>query len=77
MEYSLYESGIKNVLFGENVKIINPVNLYNCEIGSNSFIGPFVEIQAEVRIGNGCKIQSHSFICSLVSIDNNSFIGHH
>ena len=76
MKYSMYESGIKNVLFGENVKIVNPVNLYNCEIGSNSFIGPFVEIQAEVRIGNGCKIQSHSFICSLVSIDDYSFIGH-
>ena len=76
MEYSLNESGIKNVLFGVNVTIVNPVNLYNCKIGSNSFIGPFVEIQAGVIIGTGCKIQSHSFICSLVSIDNNSFIGH-
>jgi acetyltransferase-like isoleucine patch superfamily enzyme len=72
----MYESGIKNVSLGENVKIVNPVNLYNCEIGSYSFIGPFVEIQSEVRIGNGCKIQSHSFICSLVSIDDYSFIGH-
>lgn len=76
MKYSLYESGIKNVLFGENVKIVNPVNLYHCEIGSNCFIGPFVEIQADVNIGSGCKIQSHTFICSLVSIGNNSFIGH-
>jgi acetyltransferase-like isoleucine patch superfamily enzyme len=76
MKYSMYESGIKNVSLGENVKIVNPVNLYNCEIGSYSFIGPFVEIQSEVRIGNGCKIQSHSFICSLVSIDDYSFIGH-
>ncbi len=69
-------SKIKNVLFGNNVKIIEPVNLYDCSIGNDSFIGPFVEIQKKVKIGNNTKIQSHSFICELVEIGNNCFIGH-
>lgn len=69
-------SKIKNVLFGDNVKIIEPVNLYACSIGSDSFIGPFVEIQKKAKIGNNTKIQSHSFICELAEIGNNCFIGH-
>ena len=69
-------SKIKNVLFGNNVKIIEPVNLYDCIIGSDSFIGPFVEIQKKVKIGNNTKVQSHSFICELVKIGDNCFIGH-
>lgn len=68
--------GIVNVSFGEQVTIVQPVNLYGCIIGSNSFIGPFVEVQKNVTIGSGCKIQSHSFICELVTIGNNCFIGH-
>lgn len=68
--------GIKNVSFGENVKVIEPVNLYGCTIADNSFIGPFVEIQKDVTIGMNCKIQSHSFICELVTIGNDCFIGH-
>lgn len=68
--------GIKDVLFGDNVNVIQPTNLYGCTIGDNTFIGPFVEIQKKVAIGNDCKIQSHSFICELVSIGNNCFIGH-
>jgi acetyltransferase-like isoleucine patch superfamily enzyme len=67
---------IKGVEFGENVTVMEPVNLYDCKIGDNSFIGPFVEIQKGVLIGTGCKIQSHSFICELVTIGNNCFIGH-
>lgn len=67
---------IKDVLFGENVTIVQPVNLYGCSIGSNSFVGPFVEIQKQVSIGEYCKIQSHSFICELVTIGNDCFIGH-
>jgi acetyltransferase-like isoleucine patch superfamily enzyme len=70
------KSGIVSVNFGVNVKIIDPVNLYGCSIGDNSFIGPFVEIQKGVIIGNNCKIQSHSFICELVTIGNDCFIGH-
>ena len=69
-------SKIKNVLFGDNVKIIEPVNLYGCSIDNDSFIGPFVEIQKKVKIGNNTKIQSHTFICELVNIGANCFIGH-
>jgi acetyltransferase-like isoleucine patch superfamily enzyme len=68
--------GIKNVEFGEDCKVIEPVNLYGCSIGKSVFIGPFVEIQKDVVIGNNCKIQSHTFICELVSIGNDCFIGH-
>jgi len=68
--------GIKDVNFGENVTIIEPVNIYNCTIGKNSFIGPFVEIQKQSSIGENTKIQSHSFICELVEIGNQCFIGH-
>jgi len=69
-------SGIRDVQFGENVTIVEPVNLYECKIGDNSFIGPFVEIQRSAEIGSNCKIQSHTFICELVTIGNNCFIGH-
>jgi acetyltransferase-like isoleucine patch superfamily enzyme len=70
------EVRIVNVDFGENVTVVNPVNLYGCAIGSNVFIGPFVEIQKEVNIGDRTKIQSHSFICELVDIGKDCFIGH-
>jgi acetyltransferase-like isoleucine patch superfamily enzyme len=73
----LRSGGIKNVQFGEHVTVIEPVNLYGCSIGNNTFVGPFVEIQKDVFIGENCKIQSHSFICELVTIGNNCFIGHH
>lgn len=67
---------IKNVDFGENVKVIQPVNLYGCTIDDECFIGPFVEIQAKTIIGKKTKIQSHSFICELVEIGSDCFIGH-
>jgi len=70
------KSGIKDVTFGKNVKYVEPVNLYGCKIGDDCFIGPFVEIQKEVTIGNKTRIQSHSFICELVSIGKHCFIGH-
>jgi acetyltransferase-like isoleucine patch superfamily enzyme len=76
MDPIIYDSGIVNVSFGENVKIVKPVNLYGCTIGSNCFIGPFVEIQKDVTIGSHTKIQSHTFVCELVTIGNNCFIGH-
>lgn len=72
----LKDSVIKEVEFGEEVTVIRPVNMYNCRIGRGSFIGPFVEIQKNVSIGEKTKIQSHSFICELVTIGNNCFIGH-
>ncbi|SEH05293.1 acyltransferase [Candidatus Venteria ishoeyi] len=68
--------GIRNVEFGSKVTVIEPVNLYGCKIGDNTFIGPFVEIQKGVIIGKNCKIQSHSFICELVIIGDNCFISH-
>jgi acetyltransferase-like isoleucine patch superfamily enzyme len=70
------ESAVVNVTFGQNVTIINPSNLYGCKIGNDVFIGPFVEIQKDVTIGDRTKIQSHSFICELVDIGQDCFIGH-
>lgn len=69
---------MKNVKLGKNVNIPCPelVNLYDCEIGDNCLIGPFVEIQNDVKIGANSRIQSHSFICSKVKIGKNVFIGH-
>jgi acetyltransferase-like isoleucine patch superfamily enzyme len=72
----MLKAQIRDVVFGENVKVVEPVNLYNCSIGNNCFIGPFTEIQGEVHIGNKTKVQSHSFICSLVTIGDDCFIGH-
>ena len=69
-------SQIINCSFEDNVKIVEPVNLYGCRIGENTFIGPFTEIQRGVSIGSNCKIQSHSFICEKVKIGNECFVGH-
>ena len=69
-------AGIVDVTFGENVTVVQPVNLYGCTIGDGSFVGPFVEIQEGVNIGRRCRIQSHSFICELVTIGNDCFISH-
>jgi acetyltransferase-like isoleucine patch superfamily enzyme len=76
MSCLLLESGIKDVEFGKGVKVIAPVNLYGCVLGDDCFIGPFVEIQQRVVIGNRTKIQSHTFICELVTIGDGCFIGH-
>ncbi len=65
-----------DVKIGNNCKIYEPVNLYGCEIGDDSMVGPFVEIQSNVTIGQSVKIQSHTFICSNVKIGNNVFVGH-
>ena len=70
------EAEIVNVNFGDGVTVVTPVNLYGCAIGSNVFVGPFVEIQKNVNIGERTKIQSHSFICELVDIGKDCFIGH-
>jgi acetyltransferase-like isoleucine patch superfamily enzyme len=76
MSPTYYQAGIVNVNFGENVKVVQPVNIYGCKIGDNCFVGPFVEVQKDVTIGNNTKIQSHTFICELVTIGDNCFIGH-
>ena len=67
---------IKDISIGNNVKIMPFVNLYGCEIGDNSFIGPFVEIQKGVKIGKNVRVQSHSFLCTGVTVEDNVFIGH-
>ena len=67
---------LKDVSVGENVKIFNFVNAYGCEIGDNTKVGAFVEIQKGATIGKNCKISSHSFICEGVHIADNVFIGH-
>jgi len=72
----ILKSGMVNVQFGEGVTIVEPVNLYGCEIGAQTFVGPFVEIQKNVTIGKACKVQSHSFICEFVAIGDDCFIGH-
>lgn len=71
-----YQAQIREVKAGENVKIVEPCNLYECELGDEVFVGPFVEIQSNVKIGKRSRIQSHSFICSLVDIGEDCFIGH-
>jgi len=68
--------GIVDVEFGENVTVVQPVNLYGCAIGDGSFVGPFVEIQKGAKIGKRCRIQSHAFICDLVTIGDDCFISH-
>jgi len=73
---TIYKAQIIDVEFGENVKVVEPVNLYGCAIDNDCFIGPFVEIQRRVSIGARTKVQSHSFICELVTIGNDCFIGH-
>jgi len=72
----MINTGIREVDFGKNVKVIQPVNLYECIIGDGCFIGPYVEIQKGVVIGNNSKVQSHSFVCELVTIGDDCFIGH-
>jgi acetyltransferase-like isoleucine patch superfamily enzyme len=67
---------IRDVTFGSNVRVVEPCNLYECTIGNDCFVGPFVEIQKNAIIGERCKIQSHSFICELVTFGNDCFIGH-
>jgi UDP-2-acetamido-3-amino-2,3-dideoxy-glucuronate N-acetyltransferase len=66
-----------DVKLGRNVTIYDFVNLYGCEIGDNSKIGTFVEIQKGAKIGRNCKISSHTFICEGVTISDNVFVGHH
>ena len=64
------------MVFGKNVTIVEPVNIYAAEIGNDCFVGPFVEIQRGVKIGDRTKIQSHAFICELVTIGADCFVSH-
>ena len=76
MEPEKRKIGITDVDFGKDVTIVEPVNLYGCSISDDVFVGPFVEIQKGAAIGARTKVQSHSFICDLVTIGEDCFIGH-
>ena len=65
-----------DVKLGTNVKFSKFINLYGCEIGDNTKIGAFVEVQKHARIGKNCKISSHTFICEGVTIEDDVFVGH-
>jgi len=72
----ILNSQIRDVKAGKNVTIIEPSNLYECTLENNVFVGPFCEIQRGVKIGENTRVQSHTFICELVTIGKNCFIGH-
>jgi UDP-2-acetamido-3-amino-2,3-dideoxy-glucuronate N-acetyltransferase len=67
---------IRDVRFGRDVRVMDFVNLYGCEIGDETLVGPFVEIQDGARIGARCKIESHAFVCSGTVIGDGVFVGH-
>ena len=75
-EPEIRQIGMRDVKFGARVTIVEPCNLYGCEIGDDCFVGPFTEIQKTVRIAARTRVQSHAFICELVSIGEDCFIGH-
>lgn len=68
--------GLVDVSCGERVTIVEPANLYGCALGDDVFVGPFVEIQKDVRIGSRTRVQSHAFICELVTIGEDCFVSH-
>ncbi|HJV74594.1 MAG TPA: acyltransferase [Noviherbaspirillum sp.] len=75
-EPTIKSCGVVGVEFGERVTIVEPANVYGCKIGDDVFIGPFVEIQKQVTIGPRTRIQSHAFICELVTIGADCFVSH-
>lgn len=66
----------RGVTCGEDVRIVQPANIYECTLGDRCFVGPFVEIQRGVRIGADTKVQSHAFVCEMVTIGAECFVGH-
>ena len=76
MKPTLRKSELRDVTFGKNVTVVQPANLYECDIGDDCFVGPFVEIQSGVVVGARSRIQSHSFVCELVTIGTDCFVGH-
>ena len=76
IEIKRWQSSIRDVLAGEGVTVVEPSNLFECELGDRVFVGPFVEIQRGVRIGARTRVQSHAFICELVTIGEDCFVSH-
>lgn len=75
-EPTLRSVAVVNATCGNGVVIVQPSNVYGCELGDGVFVGPFVEVQKDVRIGARTRVQSHAFICELVSIGADCFLGH-
>ena len=75
-EPKIKKAAIVDVTFGENVIVVEPANLYGCTIGDGTFVGPFTEIQRGAVIGKRCKIQSHAFVCDLVTIGDDTIVSH-
>ena len=75
-EPRIFTAQLRDVTVGDHVTVVEPSNLYECTLGDNVFVGPFCEIQKGVSVGARTKVQSHSFICELVSIGEDCFIGH-
>lgn len=73
---TILKASIRDVRAGVGVKIVEPANVYDCDLGDGCFVGPFVEIQKGVRIGARTRVQSHAFVCELVTIGEDCFIGH-
>ena len=73
---TLRQAGIRDVTFGLRVTVVEPCNLYECRIGDDCFVGPFTEIQKGAVVGARSRVQSHAFICELVTIGEDCFIGH-
>jgi len=72
----IIDSDIRNVVSGQNVRVMTPANIYECVLQDDVFVGPFVEIQKGCVIGRGSRIQSHTFICENVTLGDHCFIGH-
>lgn len=75
-EPRILHSVVINVTCGDNVRIVEPSNVYGCDLGDDVFVGPFVEIQKDVHVGARTRIQSHTFICELVTIGDDCVIAH-
>lgn len=73
---TLLQAQVRDVRCGVGVKIVEPANVYECELGDGCFVGPFSEIQKGARIGARTRVQSHAFVCELVEIGEDCFIGH-
>jgi acetyltransferase-like isoleucine patch superfamily enzyme len=67
---------VRDVKFGQRVKLVEPCNLFGCEIADDCFVGPFTEIQTGAVVGARTRVQSHAFICELVTIGEDCFVGH-
>lgn len=73
---TLLRSEVRAVTCGSGVKIVEPANVYECTLGDGCFVGPFTEIQRGARIGARTKVQSHAFVCEMVTIGEDCFVGH-